>query len=66
MTQTDQPLELLTREQLALKLGVSVRTIVRWEKAKRLPVIRLSERTLRYSLQSVKRALEKRELRELA
>lgn len=48
---------LLTRKQLAKKLGLSTRSIDNLQKRRALPVMKLSNRCCRYSLQAVLRAL---------
>ena len=45
----------LTRQQLALRLGVCLETIKRWEKAGRLQPRRFGPRTIRYPIEYVER-----------
>lgn len=48
---------LLTRKQLAKKLGLSTRSIDNLQKRRALPVCKISARCCRYSLEAVLRAL---------
>ncbi len=52
--------DLLTRAELATRLGVKPGTIRRWSQAGRIPVRRLSPKVLRYDLAAVLTALETR------
>jgi hypothetical protein len=58
-------LALLKRPQLARAIGVSPRTIDNWQKAKRIPFLKLSARCVRYDLRSVLAALRRFEVREV-
>ncbi len=57
---TDQ---LLTARQLAEQLHISLRTVQLWTKARKLPVIRLSPRCVRYSPVAVNEALKRHSVR---
>lgn len=48
---------LLSTKEVAARLGVSTKTIVRYEKAKRLTAIRLSSRAVRYEETDVNRLI---------
>jgi len=58
-TTNEQP-QLITADALATQLSVSVRTIRAWQAEGRIPYVRLSRGTVRFSLSSVMDALEKR------
>ena len=53
----DQPL--ITRDQLASKLGISTDTVQGWTSDKRIPAFRLGHRTVRYSYPAVISALSR-------
>ena len=53
--------DLLTAKQLAIRLGVSPRTVNTWQCAGKIPVIRLTPKVLRYDLKKVVTALEQRQ-----
>ena len=59
-------LKLLKRPQLARALNVSPRTVDNWQKQKKIPFLRLSERCVRFSLEGVLRALKKFEVKEVS
>ena len=50
---------LLSKQELALAVGVSVRTLDNWVAQKRIPFLRLSARMLRFNLDRVLAALTK-------
>jgi excisionase family DNA binding protein len=52
--------ELLNYAEIAEVLGVSERTVRRMVAAKKIPVIRMSQRTLRFDKDKVLEALNKR------
>jgi len=52
--------ELLNYAEIAEVLGVSERTVRRMVAAKKIPVIRMSQRTLRFDKDKVLKALNKR------
>lgn len=54
---------LLTTRQLADQLHVSVRTVQLWTKARKLAVIRLSSRCVRYAPTAVNEALRRHSVR---
>ena len=54
-THTEAPL--ITKDELARDLRVSRRTIEAWIAQRRIPFVRLGHRTLRFSLDDVRRAL---------
>ncbi|MEM7602725.1 MAG: excisionase family DNA-binding protein [Verrucomicrobiota bacterium] len=60
MKQHDQEPQLITTDALATQLSVSVRTIRAWQAEGRIPYVRLSRGTVRFSLPSVMKALEER------
>lgn len=51
--------DLLTREELAERLGVSPITIGLWSRQGKIPTRRFSHKVVRYSLEAVVSALEK-------
>jgi DNA-binding XRE family transcriptional regulator len=55
---------LLTRKQLAKKISLSTRSVDSLQKRKVIPVIRLSPRCCRFSLEAVLRALGRFEVKE--
>lgn len=57
---------LLTRKQLAKKISLSTRSIDALQKRKAIPVIRLSPRCCRFSLEAVLHALGRFEVKEVA
>jgi hypothetical protein len=57
--------ELLTDQQLARKLGATCRQIRSWRVRRIIPSIRLGYRTIRFRLESVIAALEKRSIKPL-
>jgi len=62
---TDNDPALLTRRQLARKVSLSTRTLDSLQKRKVIPVIRLSPRCCRFSLEAVLRALGRFEVQEI-
>lgn len=52
-----QETELLTGRELAKRLRVAPETILEWVRDGRIPVVRLSRKTLRYSAEAVLTAL---------
>ena len=60
----DGPAELLTRKQLSKKINLSTRSIDSLQQRKVIPVIRLSPRCCRFSLQAVLQALGRFEVKE--
>jgi predicted site-specific integrase-resolvase len=58
--------ELLSKQELALALGVSTRTLTLWMSQKRLPFFRMSSRLIKFDLERVKNALAHYEIREVA
>lgn len=56
-----KPDDLLTREQLANRLGVRPGTVGRWTRTGRIPARRLSPKVVRYDLAAVLAALEPRQ-----
>jgi excisionase family DNA binding protein len=55
----------LSKQELALALGVSPRTIDNWMKQRRIPFIRISARLIRFDLNRVKEALQRYEIKEV-
>jgi len=55
---------LLSRHELALSFGVSLKTIERWTSRRMIPFLRLSPRLIKYDLARVRAALEKYEVKE--
>ncbi len=55
----------LSKQELALVIGVSARTIDNWMAQKRIPFIRLSARLIKFNLQRVKAALARYEIKEV-
>jgi excisionase family DNA binding protein len=55
----------LSKQQLALVVGVSPRTIDNWIAQKRIPFIKLSARLIRFNLERVKAALARYEIKEV-
>ena len=56
---------LLTKQESALALGVSPRTIDNWMAQRRIPFIRISARLIRFDLNRVKNALARYEIKEV-
>ena len=56
---------LLTKQELAIALGVSPRTIDNWMAQRRIPFIRISPRLIRFDLNRVKAALARYEIKEV-
>ena len=54
---------LLNKIELARALNVSTRSVDNFQKSKRIPVIRITPRCVRYSLAAVLEALEKFQIR---
>jgi excisionase family DNA binding protein len=50
--------DLLTTRELAARFGVTVETVARWVRERRIPCIRASRRVVRYDLAAVERALQ--------
>ena len=61
---TDNDPALLTRKQLSPRVNLSTRTIDNLQKRKVIPVIKLSARCCRFSLEAVLRALGRFEVKE--
>jgi excisionase family DNA binding protein len=57
---------LVNSKQLAAELGQSLRTIRSWTQARRIPFLRLGHRTVLFSPEKVRAALEKFEVKALA
>jgi len=57
--------QLLSKQELAMAVGVSPRTIDSWMSEKRIPFLRLSSRLVRFNLERVKVALARYEVREI-
>jgi hypothetical protein len=55
---------LLKRTELARALNISPRSVDNFQKAKRIPVIRITPRCVRFSLPAVLKALEKFQVKE--
>ncbi len=66
-TASEQPLSrhFLSKQELALVLGVSPRTLDSWISQRRIPFLRLSRRLIKYDLARVKAALNKYEVKEI-
>ena len=60
MKENNEQPQLITADALASLLSVSVRTIRAWQKEGRIPFVRLSRGTVRFSVSSVMEALEQR------
>lgn len=58
------PVRLLTADELAEVIGVSVGTIAEWAKAGRIPAIRFSTRVQRFDLDEVIDAIKCQQRRE--
>jgi excisionase family DNA binding protein len=56
---------LLSKGELALTLGVSIRTIEEWMAQKRIPFLRLSSRFIKFNLERVNAALDRYEIQEV-
>jgi excisionase family DNA binding protein len=57
--------ELVSKQELALIVGVSPRTIDNWIAQKRIPFIRLSARLIKFNWERVKAALARYEIKEV-
>jgi hypothetical protein len=59
--------KLLTDKQLVAELdcGLTTRSIASLRRAKKIPVVKIGYRTLRYDLERVVSALQRREIREI-
>jgi excisionase family DNA binding protein len=55
----------LSKQELALVVGVSPRTIDNWIAQRRIPFIRLSARLIKFNLERVKAALARYEIKEV-
>jgi excisionase family DNA binding protein len=55
----------LSKQELALAVGVSPRTIDNWMAQKRIPFLRLSARLIKFNLERVKAALARYEVKEV-
>jgi excisionase family DNA binding protein len=55
----------LSKQELALAIGVSPRTIDNWMAQKRIPFLRLSARLIKFNLERVKAALVRYEVKEV-
>ena len=56
---------LLSRHELALTVGVSLKTVERWTSRRMIPFLRLSPRLIKYDLARVRAALEQCEIKEI-
>jgi excisionase family DNA binding protein len=54
-----------SKQEVALAVGVSPRTVDNWMAQKRIPFIRLSPRLIRFDLNRVKAALARYEVKEV-
>src|SRR6202140_4470718 len=63
MPQSPNP-KRLTRCELAKELGRSLSAIARWQRARKIPFVRIG-RFIRFNLTNVERALERYELKEV-
>ena len=54
-----------SKQELALAIGVSSRTIDKWMAQRRIPFIRLSARLIKFNLERVKTALGRYEIKEV-
>jgi excisionase family DNA binding protein len=54
-----------SKQEVALAVGVSLRTVDNWMAQKRIPFIRLSARLIRFDLERVKTALQRYEIKEV-
>jgi len=63
----EQPLgrHFLSKQELALALGVSPRTLDSWMFQRRIPFLRLSARLIKFNLERVKTALARYEVKEV-
>jgi hypothetical protein len=57
--------ELLSKQELALVLGVSPRVIDKWAASKRIPRFKLTSRLTKFRLDRVLAALDRYEVREV-
>jgi hypothetical protein len=57
---------LLTKKQLAAELGMLPTGIQALTRARKIPVLRISQKTVRYDLERVKAALAKFEVKAVA
>jgi hypothetical protein len=55
----------LSKQELALIIGVCPRTIDNWMAQKRIPFLRLSARLIKFNLERVKAALARYEIKEV-
>jgi hypothetical protein len=55
----------LSKQELALAIGVCPRTIDSWMAQKRIPFLRLSARLIKFNLERVKAALARYEIKEV-
>ena len=53
-----------SKQEVALAVGVSPRTIDNWKAQKRIPFLRLSARLIKFNLERVKAALARYEVKE--
>lgn len=53
--------DLLTASQLAQRLTVKTRTVQQWQRSGLIPAVRLSAKIIRYDLEKVVDALERRQ-----
>jgi hypothetical protein len=67
VTPSERPLgrHFLSKQELALAIGVSPRTIDSWMSQKRIPFLRLSPRLIKFNLDRVKMALARYEVKEV-
>jgi excisionase family DNA binding protein len=56
---------LLTKQQLAERLGLNVRSIEVWVAQRKIPALKISGKCVRFSLPRVLAALQKFELKEI-
>lgn len=60
----EQPL--VTKKVVAADLGVGLRTLEKWIAERRIPFIRIGHRTLRFRLDDVRRAIARRQTKEIS
>ncbi|MEP6673418.1 MAG: hypothetical protein ABJF10_29995 [Chthoniobacter sp.] len=59
------PMPLLTQKQLAEELGLKVPGVISLTRKKKIPVLRISHRCVRYDLEKVRAALNKFEVKAI-
>jgi hypothetical protein len=64
---SEEPLgrHFLSKQELALAVGVSPRTLDSWMSQRRIPFLRLSPRLIKFNLERVKAALMRYEVKEV-